>query len=390
MSDDSNDKTSADMSAGEEQTEPAEPKEKSGHKKDSEPNPVRRFTQIVLCVLILLFFWHLFADRLAPYSDQGRVDGFVVPITPKVSGKVKKVYVDNNQEVQAGDLLLQIDPRNYEIEVQRAQAELDTAGQTIGVETASVKSAVADLSKERTQFNLARKDYERLQRIAKVDPGAVSKAKLDQAQSALARAETQIARAEAEAEKARQQLGKKGRDNPKIRAATAALQKAQIDLSETTIRAPSYGSIANLKIDIGHYAKAGVPIMTFISDSDVWIQANMRENSIGNLNVGDPVEILLDVRPGRVFSGKVVDIGWGVKHGAGSTPGELAEAKGKSGWLRDAQRIPVYIRFSDDKARGYRIIGGQADVQIYSGSNWLLHTLGWLWIRMMSVLSYAY
>ncbi|MFC1823589.1 HlyD family secretion protein [Thermodesulfobacteriota bacterium] len=356
------------------------------------PDPVRRFTRIVLWVLAALFIWYVLADRYAPHTDQARVEGFVVPIAPKVSGMVTKVHVGIGikQIVQAGEVLMEIDPRDYKIAVQTAKAELDKTGQTIGVETASIKSAAAMLGDERAQLNRARQDYERLQRITKLDPGAVSKAQLDKVASALAEAKSQLAGAEAEVEKARQQLGKKGRYNAKIRAAAAALEQAQINLAETVIRAPSFGAIENLKIDVGHRAKAGVPVMTFVSARDVWVKANMRENSIGNLKVGDPAEIVLDVRPGRVFSGKVVGISWGVNYGKDDKPGSLAAAEGKSGWLRDAQRIPVYIRLTDERSSGYRRIGGQADVQIYPGGNWLLHGLGWLWIRLMSILSYVY
>jgi multidrug resistance efflux pump len=175
-----------------------------------------------------------------------------------------------------------------------------------------------------------------------------------------------------------------------MRAAVAALEQARINLAETSIYAPSPGAITNLKIDEGHYANAGAPIMTFISGTDVWIQANLRENSIGHLQVGDPVEIALDVAPGRIFPGELASVGFGVDQPSGGEVGELATVQGDSGWLRDAQRFPVIVRFSDDSSVGLRRMGGQADVQIYTGDNMILNGLGWFWIRLMSWLSFVY
>jgi multidrug resistance efflux pump len=260
----------------------------------------------------------------------------------------------------------------------------------VGAGGAAVESAAASLADARSRRKRAQQDFDRVQNIYKEHPGAVSKAELERKQTALAGAKSQVAEAEAELEKAKQELGKGGQDNPRIQAAIAALEKAKIDLAETTLRAPSDGGITNLKIDEGHYANAGAPLMTFVSATDVWVQANLRENSIGNLNVGDRAEIVLDVAPGRVFPGKVSSIGFGVKQPSGGEVGELESVKGDSGWLRDAQRFPVIVEFADNSAYGLRRAGGQADVQIYTPGHPILYALGWLWIRLMSVLSYVY
>ena len=105
--------------------------------------------------------------------------------------------------------------------------------------------------------------------------------------------------------KAKEQLGKKGRDNVRIRAAVADLDKVRLDLKKTTIRAPSRGLITNLRIDEGHYANPGQPLMTFVAVHDVWIEAYLRENSLGNVKPGDRVEVALDIQPGRIFPAHV-------------------------------------------------------------------------------------
>ena len=92
-----------------------------------------------------------------------------------------------------------------------------------------------------------------------------------------------------------------------------------------------------------------------------------------------------------VFSkARSASIGWGVSEGPNASLGVLRTIEGKSGWLRDAQRFPVIIKFVGDIERGRRRVGGQADVVIYTGDNTILNALGWFWIRLMSILSYAY
>jgi len=351
-------------------------------------DPVHRFTKIVLGVVAFLFIWYVSADRLAPWTDQARVQAYVVPIVPQVSGRITKINVVRDQGVQAGEVLLEIDATDYELAVQRAESALAIAGQNIGAGTAAVTTAQAKLVESQANLSHYLVQSKRVFEVEK--KGVVSKSDGDKARAAVAQARAQVDSAQSELEKAKQALGKKGKDNPKIRSAISELKQAQLDLSRTTLFAPSRGGITNLQIDEGHYAEAGTPVMTFISVDDVWIQANLRENSIANVKVGNKVDIALDVAPGRIFNGTVTSLGFAVDQASGGAVGDLETIKGDSGWLRDAQRFPVTIIFNDDSARGFRRMGGQVDVQIYTGNNWIINTLGWIWIRVLSWVSYVY
>ena len=373
----------------------SQPQEGSATLPDEEPpklhDPVRRYTRILLVVVAFLFIWYVWADRVAPWTDQARVDGFLVAITPKVSGKVKKVNVVQDQLVEAGDVLLKIDPRSYELSVQRSEANLEIAGQETGADIAAVAAAEASLAEARALRLKAEQDQQRIERIFTEHSGATSKGARDEARATRKSALAKEANAVAELNKAKELMGKRGEDSPKIRDALATLEQARIDLAETTLYAPSSGGITNLEVDVGHYAKKGVPVMTFVSFSKIWVEAYLRENSLANIKPGDPVELLLDVAPGRVFKGTVVSIGYAVQQPSEGQVGRLVSVKGGGGWLRDAQRFPVAIRFDDEEVVGYRYMGGQADVQIYTEqSNMLLNGLGWFWIRFMSLMSYVY
>jgi len=362
--------------------------ETTDNKPNQKTDPVHRLTKIVLSVVAFLFIWYVSADRLAPWTDQARVQAYVVPIVPQVSGVIKRIDVVQDQEVQAGDVLLQVDKSDYELAVQKAESKLEIAGQNIGAGTANVVTAQARLVEAQANLNHFEVQSKRVFEVEK--KGVVSKSDGDKARAAILQAKAQVDSARSELEKAKQRLGKKGMDNPKIRAAISELNQAQLNLARTTITAPSHGGITNLKIDIGHYANAGTPVMTFIEVDNIWIQANLRENSIANVKVGNPVDIALDVAPGRIFKGTVSSLGFAVGSSSDSAIGDVATIEGNSGWLRDAQRFPVTITFDDNSARGYRRLGGQADVQFYTGNNWIINALGWIWIRVLSWLSYVY
>ena len=351
-------------------------------------DPVKRITRIALIVIAILFVWYVIADRLAPWTDQARVQAYVVPIVSQVAGRVIEVNVGKDQEVQQGDVLLKINPADYQLAVDNAGTNLELAGQDIGAGTASVSTAQAKVVEAQANVDHFKAQGKRVFELEKKQ--IYSKAQGDKARAAIIKADAQLASAKSELEKAKQALGVKGEENPKIRSAIAQLKKAQIDLSRTTIFAPSHGGITNLKIDVGHFASVGAPLMTFIEVDNVWVKANLRENSIANVKAGTPVDIILDSAPGRIFTGKVSSMGFAVSHEKGGAIGDLESIESSAGWLRDAQRFPVYISFDDDSARGYRRLGGQADVQFYSTDNWLINSLGWIWIRILSWFSYVY
>ena len=105
---------------------------------------------------------------------------------------------------------------------------------------------------------------------------------------------------------------------------------------------------------------------------------------------GNPVEIALDSAPGRIFHGEVVSTGFAVDWKNAADAGRLQSVSSENSWLRDAQRFPVIIRFNDESARGMLRAGGQADITVYTSGNWITNALAWLWMRFITIMSYAY
>ena len=132
--------------------------------------------------------------------------------------------------------------------------------------------------------------------------------------------------------------------------------------------------------------------MTLIAIHDLWIDADMTENNLGNIDPGDAVAIVLDVLPGDVLKGRVRSIGYGVSSGQTPPPGTLPTIQNSRDWLRQAQRFPVAVEFdpSERDRLGAVRIGGQADVLVYTGDHGLMNWLGSVFMRLTSYLSYLY
>lgn len=360
----------------------------TAEEKPKKRDPVTLWSIGIVALCLFLFLGHILADKYTPYTSNGRIEAFVVPIVPLVSGPLTSVHVENNQPVTTGTELAVIDKAKYELALRGAEANLQQATQMSEADVAAVTTAQAKVAE--AEANLANAEVKGRRIIKLSKQGAASMSRADDARSRITASKAKLDSARSELEKAKSKLGGVGKDNAQVRAALAAQETAQLDLYRSTIRAPSDGIITNLTVDVGQYAATGSPVMTLISTKMVWIQANMRENCLANIKKNDPVELVLDAAPGRIFKGAVMSVGYGVSDDAGNTLGGLTTVQTTQGWLRQAQHLPVLISFADDAADGYRRVGGQANIIIYTGNRPLLNTLGRLWIRLISLLSHIY
>jgi len=347
---------------------------------------------IIATLIGLSLTLYFVGDRLTPYTSQARIQAFVVPVAAEVSGKVKKVYIKNNDEVQPGQPLFDIDADQYEIALQGSRADYDAITRSVNASVAAVDAARAALLAAEANRQMAEKDASRQERLHEEDPGAISVRRLEIAQSTREEARAKAKRAEADLRKAQESAGERGDDNAQLRSARAAVEKAALDRARTKVIAPARGIVTDLRTDVGNFVQAGAPVMTLIAIHDLWISADMTENNLGNIDPGDKVAIVLDVMPGVVLKGRVRSVGGGVGTGQQSQPGTLPTIENSRDWLRQAQRIPVAVEFDPaelPRLKGARI-GGQAEVLVYTGDNAVMNFFGAVYIRLMSWLSYLY
>ncbi|CAG9269341.1 HlyD family secretion protein [Paraburkholderia unamae] len=355
-------------------------------------DPSGRALKWVVGLIAVSLIWYLLADRFTPYTQQARVQAYVVPVAAEVSGRVTRVLVHNNQDVKAGDVLFEIDNEQYRIAADRARADLESTRRQIGASTAGIDSAQASLRAALANEVKARQDSDRLERLYREDEGTVSLRRLEVARATHEQAQSQVEAARAEVERAREQQGGDEAENAQLRSAAAALEKARLDFANTRIRARSAGVITDLRTEVGQFAAAGNPVMTLIAIHDVWISADMTENNLGHLQPGTPVAIALDALPGEVFEGRVRSIGYGVSVGQSTPPGTLPTVQNSRDWLRPAQRFPVIVEFApDERARLRNVrVGGQAEVMAFPSQGNPLNPLGRVFLRAMSWISFLY
>jgi len=371
-------------------------KQKDQENQDTKPaapekDPVRKWTFIILGLCIVLTALYLVADRQTPFTTQARVHAFVVPIVPQVAGNVISVGVQNNDEVTAGQVLIRIDPTDYDLAVASAEATLRVVQQSIDAGVAGVEAAEANVEAARASMWRSEQDAVRMRRIRDEDPGAISQRRIDSAEASFAAGKARLAAVTANLESARSALGEVGENNADIQNAQTALDKARVDLERTVLVAPRDGVVNDMRIDQGNFAAAGAPLMTFIATHEVWVRADMTENNLGNVNAGDHVELTFDVQPGKIYEGKIRETGFGVEVDSNAL-GTLPTIDNQRNWLRDAQRFPVLIDVEANKGSqemGLRV-GSQVSVIVYTGNNGLMNFLGRIYIRAVAILSYAY
>ncbi len=356
--------------------------------KKKKKTSVKKLSKITLLFTFLIFIWYIASDRVTPNTDQARVKGLVLSVAPMVNGYVTKVNVGLHSEVKKGDTIFMIDRKPYEIAVAIAETDLENVLQNISAGVSSIKAASARLSKAKVNFARSTKNWERTQRVISQNEGALSEADKDRSEASYLNAIEQVASSEAGLEKELAALGPTDANNPDTKAVLNRLEKAQWDLTHTAILAPSDGVIESFNVEVGYFAGTGKSMVSLISNKTIWIQANLKENNLSNIKLGNEVDVIFDIQPGTIFKGKIKSIAYGVSTDR-TNAGGLPKITTAQGWLRDPQRFPVIIEIEDSEIMKKLRQGSQAEIVVYTGNNWLLNFLASTRIHIMSKLSYV-
>jgi multidrug resistance efflux pump len=360
------------------------------------PAPSGKGTKIGAIILLSLIVGSLvlyfIADRVTPSTTQARIQAFIVPVAAEIAGKVSDVKVRNNDQVEAGTVMFVIDKGPYEIALQKSKSDYETVRRTVNASVEAVGSAEAALQAAEANSKLADVDATRQERLYAEDQGAISVRRLEMAQATRVEAVSQVKKAEADLRKAKESAGDAGDRNAQLLSAKAAIANAELDLANTTVVAPVRGKVTDLQVEVGHFAQPGAPLVTLIANNNFWINADMTENNLGHIDIGDKASIALDILPGRVLKGRVRSIGNGVSSGQEAKPGTLPPIDNNRDWLRQAQRFPVAVEFDPAEHDAFRHlrIGGQAEVLVYTGDHPLMNPLSSAWLWFKSKLSYLY
>ncbi len=364
----------------------SEPMEENS--KVKEKSTAVKTSMVTALIALLILIWTLASARHTPHTDNARVKGLLLPIAPLVSGYITKVNIGLHSEVKFGDTLLIIDQSQYKLAVLAAESALELAMQRISSGSSTLKATTATLSRSKVWLERATKNWERTQRVIKENVGALSQADIDRSEAAYLDALEQVKTSEANLERVRQTLGPLNNDNPAIKTALAQLNKAQNDLEHTVIVATSDGIIESFNVEPGSFASKGHPLFSIVANNVIWVQADLKENNLSNVEIGNKVELIFDIEPGKVYAGEISSISYGVATGQ-NNPGGLPKVTAYRGWLQDPQRFPVLISINDSEIKEMLRQGSMTEVVVYSGDNTLLNWLAKIRIRIVSLLSYV-
>ena len=354
---------------------------------------------LIVAAVAAVFLWQYYAVRES--TDDAQVDGHIYSVTSRVSGTVTEIHFDENDETKQGQILAQLDPRDYQVALQRAQAEMADASASAraastgvpitstttasGVETArasltaaqkAVDAAQARAREAEANHNKSAQDLKRFQQLVEKDEISrqqydaataaeqASRATLDAAHSQVASAESQVALAEANlrsALTAPQQIlvqqAKAGAANANVQTRAAAVAQAELNLSYTTIKAPVDGIAGKRNVQVGQVIQAGQPITSVVDVNDVWITANFKETQLKNMRTGQPAKVHVDAYD-RDLEGKVVSIGGATGARFSLLPPENATGN----FVKVVQRVPVKIELNPGQDPERRLRPGMSTV----------------------------
>ncbi len=337
---------------------------------------------VAAAVLIAVLLWRYYAARET--TDDAQVDAHIAPISSRVSGTVTAVNVDDNIRVKAGDVLVQLDPKDYQVALAQAKANLadaiaghraaqttvpithtstasalETAHANLAAAQKEVNAAQARLREAEANHTKTAQDLERFRQLVAKDEVSrqqydtavaaeqAARATVDAAHAAVAAAQSHVVQAEAQvraAQTAPQQVAvteaRAGAAGANVQKYEAAVEQAELNLQYTTIKAPVNGIVSKRNVEPGQVVQPGQPLMSIVNLDDIWVTANYKETQLERMKVGQGASIHVDAYD-RDYKGHVDSIGGGTGARFSLLPPENATGN----YVKVVQRVPVKIVF---------------------------------------------
>lgn len=324
-----------------------------------------RLPLMILGPLILLavgVYFYLSGGRYES-TDDAYVQTARVAISSNVAGRVLEIAVRDNQTVHRGDVLFRLDDAPFHIAVDEARAQLATSRLQVESLKANYRQRLSELRSAQETLAYQQNELDRQRRL--LGSGIASQSQVDRASHAAEEARTQVATAQ-------QQIGavvaSLGGDpsiapdrHPSVQQAQAALDRAKLNLSYTVITAPSDGIATRVEsLQVGSYISASAPVFALVSNNDLWIEANFKEDQLAHLRVGQSADVEVDSYPGKVFKARVVS----VSPGTGSQFSVLPPENATGNWVKVVQRLPVRVELDQRDAQYPLHAGLSADVSV--------------------------
>ncbi len=310
-----------------------------------EANPAKRKRLLTILALIFLIAGTIWGVRWFLHSrghestDDAYVAGNLVRATPRVAGSVVAVLADDTDFVKQGQVVVKLDDTDARLSLAKAEADLGEIVRRISQTFEAHAQQTANLAVKQRILEQAAADLVRRERAVAVD--AISREEAEHARAARdqARSELDLARAQLAASKA-EVGGTSVATHPAVKQAEARLREAWLALNRCEIRAPSDGQVAKRSVQVGQQVAPGMALMAIVPMTQLWVEANFKEDQLKGMHIGQPVQLVSDLYgSGTIFHGTVA----GLSPGTGSVFSLLPAQNASGNWIKIVQRLPVRI-----------------------------------------------
>lgn len=351
--------------------------------------PLNKWTvpTAVLGGVVLIGTLILLMNYNHPFTQLGNQVYSTTPIVSGVRGRVIDVPVQANQPLYQGDVLFRIDPVPFEAEVERLKAKVKEASQgALGLES-NVKESQAAVLKAMAERDKAKREYDRY--LRGFERGAFTEQQMDTTRQAYKAAQAALEVAQSQQEQAKISLDSEiGGENTQVAQLLAELRKAEFDLEQTVVRAPSDGYVTQLALRPGVMSVPLplAPVMTFVHTEDKIYTAAFRQNSLQRLKPGFEAEFLFRALPGKIFKGEVIEVLPAIGESQIQARGSLLGTEA----LKTSGRVFVTLRLTDDISEYQLPMGTAVEVAVYSDTFSHVSIMRKVLIRMKSWQNYLY
>jgi membrane fusion protein (multidrug efflux system) len=328
-------------------------KGEQGQDKNKPPVYKRRAFIIASIAAILLLIggiivWLVLRQYVS--TDDAYIDGHVTQVSPRVSAQVLSLHVQDNELVRQGDLLVELDPTDYQVALEQAVAQVASSQGRLTQARAQIETAKADVAQAAATVDAAQVQLDNatrdLKRYEEVDERARSREQLDNAETVQKNAQAQLE--QAKAKKASADANVQSSDasvvaaDGELQTSRASQRRAEVNLSYCKIFAPTDGRVTQRTVEVGNYVAVGQALF-MLADPHVWVTANYKETQLQRMRIGQPVTIKVDAYPGAKWHGHVDSL----QAGSGSRFSILPAENATGNYVKVVQRIPVKILFDD-------------------------------------------
>jgi membrane fusion protein, multidrug efflux system len=344
-----------------------DPRPSTAQTVDAPPKRGRAAAFLGLGAILLLLAgggtWYWLSVRGTQATDDAAIDGHISQVAPQIGGRVIALLVDDNQIVTAGQPLVTIDPRDFQVRLDQTEAQRAQAAAELAQAQATLAVRRADLGQAQSNIHMAEADQFQAQqdvtRYRAINPNAITRQTLDNATAAFRNAQAKVESQKHAADSMSAQLivatTQVTAAEAALRTADANVANAKLQLSYTQIRAPAPGRVTRRTVEVGNYVNPGQALLAVVQPG-LWVTANFKETQLTHMRPGQPTRLYVDAFPDAKLTGHVDSL----QSGTGSVFSALPAENATGNYVKVVQRLPVKILIDGEEAQKLPLAPGMS------------------------------